>query len=82
MTLTSIARLRWLMPQGNLSGSSRKEIFRDSVGKFYNEDVCCVYSVESRHRGEYNVYTQLTITLKIEDINKLFPFASWPGAKP
>ena len=28
---------------------------------FYHEIVCCVYSLESPHRGDSNEYTQYTI---------------------
>ena len=31
---------------------------------FYNEIVCCVYSLESPHRGDSNKYTQHTIIVK------------------
>ena len=31
------------------------------LGKFYHEIVCCVYSLESPHRGDSNWYTQHTI---------------------
>ena len=30
---------------------------------FYHENVCCVYSLESPHRGDSNEYTQHTIIL-------------------
>ena len=35
-----------------------KEIFL-----FYHENVCCVYTLESLHRGDSNEYTQHTIIL-------------------
>ena len=31
---------------------------------FYIETVCCVYSLESPHRGDSNEYTQHTIIVK------------------
>ena len=31
------------------------------LGKFYHKIECCVYSLESPHRGDSNVYTQHTI---------------------
>ena len=30
---------------------------------FYHEIVCCVYSLESPHRGDSNEYTQYTIIM-------------------
>ena len=42
------------------SVSSRKQIFRE-IFLFYREIVCCVYSLESPHRGNSNEYTQHTI---------------------
>ena len=42
------------------SNSSRKQIFRDFF-LFYLGIVCCVYSLESPHRGDSNEYTQHTI---------------------
>ena len=49
--------------------SSRKQIFRDFF-LFYHGIVCCVYSLESPHRGDSNEYTQHTnIVLKIEKIS-------------
>ena len=53
----------------NFSDSSRKQILRE-IFLFYNEIVCCVYSLESPHRGDLNEYTQHTIILlKIENIS-------------
>ena len=63
----------------NSSNSSRKQIFKEIL--FYREIVCCVYSLESPHRGDSNEYTQHTITV---ENRKYFPklslFASWTGA--
>ena len=44
--------------------------------------VCCVYSLESPHRGGSNEYTQYTILTRRSNKKtpKLSPFASWPGA--
>ena len=51
------------------SDSSGKQILRE-IFLFYYEIVCCVYSLESPHRGDSNEYTQHTITLlKIENIS-------------
>ena len=37
---------------------------------FYHEIVCCVYSLESPHRGDSNEYTQRTIiAYKIKNIS-------------
>ena len=33
------------------------------LGKFSYENVCCVHSLESPHRGDSNVYTQHIIIL-------------------
>ena len=53
----------------NSSNSSRKQIFRDFF-LFYHGIVCCVYTLESPHRGDSNEYTQHTIiVLKIEIIS-------------
>ena len=62
---------RWLVYHGlfelvfesleNSSFSSRKQIFKD-IFLFYREIVCCVYSLESPHRGDSNEYTQHAIT--------------------
>ena len=53
----------------NSSDSSRKQIFRE-IFLFYYEIVCCVYSLESPHRGDSNEYTQHTIIVwKIEKIS-------------
>ena len=38
----------------------RKQIFRDFF-LFYHGIECCVYSLESPHRGDSNEYTQHTI---------------------
>ena len=45
----------------NPSNSSRKQIFRDFFFLFNHGIVCCVYSLESPHRGDSNEYTQHTI---------------------
>ena len=44
----------------NSSDSLRKQIFTDFF-LLYHEIVCCVYSLESPHRGDSNEYTQHTI---------------------
>ena len=44
----------------NPSYNSRKQIFRDFF-LFYHGIVCCVYSLESPHRGDSNEYTQHSI---------------------
>ena len=54
---------------GKSSDSSRKQIFRDLLGKF-----CCVYSLESPHRGDSNEYAQDVIILFfkffVEDVTR------------
>ena len=44
----------------NSAENSRKQILRENV-LFCHEIVCCVYSLESPHRGDSNEYTQHTI---------------------
>ena len=46
----------------NSFNSSRKQLFRDYF-LFYDGIVCCVYSLESPHRGDSNEYTQHTINV-------------------
>ena len=86
MARTRMARYRgwfelYFQTQQNSSNSSRKQIFMDFF-LFYHGIVCCVYSLESPHRGDSNEYTQHTIIVyKIEkDFPKLSLFASWTGA--
>ena len=60
-----MARLPWLIRTRfdtlrNSSDSIRKQIFRE-IFLFHHEIVCCVYSLESPHRGDSNKYTQHTI---------------------
>ena len=63
---TPMARLPWLIRTHffqslrSSSDSPRKQIFRE-IFLFYREIVCCVYSLESPHRGDSNEYTQHTI---------------------
>ena len=40
----------------NSSKCSRKQIFKD-IFLFYHEIECCVYSLESPHRGDSNVHS-------------------------
>ena len=42
------------------SDSSIKQIFEEML-LFYHEIACCMYSLESPHRGDSNEYTQRTI---------------------
>ena len=45
---------------------------RDFVSIFFNKKVCCVFSLESPHRGDSNEYTQNTIfNVKKENHPKL-----------
>ena len=44
----------------SFSDSSRKQILRE-IFLFYRKIVCCVYLLESPHRGDSNEYTQHTI---------------------
>ena len=62
----------WLVYHGNFksflspfsisSESSRKQILR-GIFLFYQEIVCCVYSLESHHQGDSNEYTIQTIIM-------------------
>ena len=74
MARTRMARLPWMIRTlffqslQNPSNSTRKQIFRDFFLIYYGI-VCCVYSLESPHRGDSNEYTQHTIIVnKIEKI--------------
>ena len=67
MAQTRMAHLLWmirtLFPSlQNSSNSSRKQIFNDFF-LFYHGIVCCVFSLESPHRGNSNEYTRHTITV-------------------
>ena len=69
---TLMARLPWLIRTRCFeSDSLRKQIFREVFFfQFYHLIVCCVYSLESPHRGDSNEHTQHTITMKtIEKIS-------------
>ena len=57
----------------NSSNSSRKQIFKE-IFLFYREIVCCVYSLESPHRGVYTTYNHCIENRK--DFPKLSLFAS------
>ena len=46
------------------SDSSRKQIFRDILGIFCHENVCCAYLLESPRWGDSNNYTQCSITFR------------------
>ena len=64
----------FLSPYEFIPIAQEREIFL-----FYHEIVCCVYSLESPHRGDSNEYTQHTIFIeKIKNVPKLLSFASWP----
>ena len=81
---TPMARLLWLIRTHfwvptNFFPSSRNQIFWEFF-LFYHGIVCCVYSLESPHRGSSNEYAQFKIIVKeIKKIPKLSIFASWPG---
>ena len=48
---------------------------------FNHENICCVHSLESPHRGDSNEYTHHTIISKeIERTSLISQFASWHGA--
>ena len=52
----------FLSPYEILPLAQEKQIFRE-ISLFYHEIVCCVYSLESSHRGDSNEYTQHTIVV-------------------
>ena len=59
-----MARLPWLIRTRfgvptKFSNRLSKQIFRKSL-EFYHEIVCCMYSLESPHRGDSNEYIQHT----------------------
>ena len=59
----------FLSPYEILPKVQEKKIFR-KIFLFYHEIVCCVYLLESPHRGDSNEYTQHTIIVKkIENIS-------------
>ena len=60
--LPRLIRTRFFESLRNSSNSSRKQIFKE-IFLFYHEIVCCVYSLESPHRGDSNEYTQQTIIM-------------------
>ena len=49
-------------PYEILSENHENKIFTD-IFLFCHEIVCCVYSLESHHRGNSNEYTQYTIII-------------------
>ena len=68
---TPMARLPWLIrivfeSLRNSSDSSRKQTIKE-ISLFYNDVVCCLYSLENPHRGDSNEYIPHTIIIsKIE----------------
>ena len=67
MARTPTARLPWLIRTHfwvptKCSRQLKKTIFKE-IFLFYREIVCCVYSLESPHRGDSNEYTKHTITV-------------------
>ena len=52
----------FLSPYEILPLAQEKQIYRENF-LFYHEIVCCVYSLESPHRGDSNEYTQHTIVV-------------------
>ena len=45
----------------NQSGQQVKRHNMDTFSIFFNMKVCCVFSLESSHRGDSNEHTQYTI---------------------
>ena len=66
MARTRMARLPWMIrtlffsPDKILPIAQEKQMFRDFF-LYYHGIACCVYSLESPHRGDSNKYTQHTI---------------------
>ena len=58
---------------------------RDSFSIFFNMKVCCVFSLESPHRGDSNEYTQYTnFNIKRKSDPNYLKYASmgfFPGTK-
>ena len=46
---------------------------RDIFSSFFNMKVCCVFSLKSPHRGDFNEYTQYTIFNIKKIINLTYP---------
>ena len=44
---------------------------------FFNIKVCCVFSLESPHRGDSNENTQHTISIEKENLSKLSQICSY-----
>ena len=71
---TPMARLPWLIQTRfwtpmKFCRKLKKRIFKE-IFLFNHEIVCCVYSLESPHRGDSNIYTQHTIIeYKIEKVS-------------
>ena len=86
MARTPMVRLPWFIQTHfwvpmkffrYLEKTNMREIFL-----FYYEIVCCVYLLESPHRGDSNEYTQHTIIfLKIENISINYRYLL-PGLAP
>ena len=53
--------------------------FIGTILTFFNMNVCCLFSLESPHRGEFNEYTQYTdhFQYKIEHHSKLIQIGSY-----
>ena len=49
----------------------------DIISIFFNMKVCCVFSLESPHRGDSNEYTQYTIFNVKENHPKLFQICGY-----
>ena len=50
---------------------------------FYNMMVCCVFSLESPHRGDSNEYTQYTVfNIKKKKITQNYPKSAAEGFFP
>ena len=45
----------------------------DIISIFLNTKVCCVFSLESPHRGDSNEYTQYTIFNEKKKIALIYP---------
>ena len=58
---------------------------RDFVSIFFNMEICCVFSLESHHRGDSNEYTQHTIFNILRKSTLNYPKSAvmgfFPGSK-
>ena len=73
---TPMVRLPWLIrtlyPYEILPIAQETKEIQDVFFLFYNENICCVYSLESPRRGNFYLEER-------KNNPQLMPFVSWPG---